>query len=188
MGWLNVQQLDGSSLTPGATVTATLPSSSTSAQSGLRVVPSWAAGATPVFLGLRSTANGDAGLAASLAGRVHVYSANITNTYDAGASETRWEGSLAAGGAWAQPAASLVVRVKSFSAAGATVTVCRKAGAETAASCAAGLDNDCNGLVGAADPACPKPLAQSIRPIPRRVVARPARGLAKQALLRRTAV
>ncbi len=188
MGWLSVQQLDGSSLTPGATVTATLASSSASSQSGLRVVPNWAAGAAPVFLGVRSTAGGDAGLAASLAGQVHVYTANISNTFDAGASETRWEGTLAAGAAWAQPAAGLVVRVKSVGATGATLTVCRKAGAETAASCAAGLDNDCNGLVGTADPACPKPLAQSIRPVPRRQVARPPRGLAKQALLRRTAV
>ncbi len=58
----------------------------------------------------------------------------------------------------------------------AVLTVCRKGGAETPASCTAGQDNDCNGLAGAADPACRpmlvgKPLQVQA---PRKVVRRPA--------------
>lgn len=57
----------------------------------------------------------------------------------------------------------------------AVVTVCRKGGAETPASCKAGRDNDCNGLAGAADPACKTALAGSLPPLkpPRRRVRRP---------------
>jgi hypothetical protein len=60
----------------------------------------------------------------------------------------------AAGQAWEYPEAGVVLRVTALRGDAAAVTVCRKAGAETAASCAAGVDADCNGLAGARDPAC----------------------------------
>ena len=60
----------------------------------------------------------------------------------------------AANQAWEQPESGLVVRVKSTGAKAAAVTVCRRAGRETLASCAAQLDNDCNGLTGSNDPTC----------------------------------
>lgn len=78
---------------------------------------------------------------------------------------------------WTYAAASLVVRMRGVEGAAALVTVCRKGGAETPATCAAGQDNDCNGLAGKADPACQPMLKgnnspQQVRP-PRKVVRRP---------------
>lgn len=71
------------------------------------------------------------------------------------AKETSWLQMLdSAGQSWSSNATGLVVRLVAAYAGSATVTVCRPAGAETAASCSAGLDNDCNGLVGTQDPAC----------------------------------
>ena len=101
----------------------------------------------------RTKANGDAALEPQLAGKLHLYTTGITNTYDPRV--TSWKGSLsAAGSAWTHPTAGLVVRLKAAGRTAARVTLCRKAGKETLASCQAGMDNDCNGLVGVKDPRC----------------------------------
>ena len=94
----------------------------------------------------------DAALGAQYAGKLNILTAPITNSYDT--QETSWVTALASGQSWSQAATGLVVRLSSVSGGFAHLTVCRKGGAETAATCAAGTDNDCNGLVGAADPAC----------------------------------
>ena len=168
MGWVSLQQLDGSSLKAGQTVTAVIAAQASltkdtaaSRSAGLRISPGWAAGVQPIYVGYRTRAAGsaDATLAAAQGGKVHVYASAITNAYDA--QTTDWKAQLGVGGSWSAPAAGLVVRVKAASPTAATVTVCRKAGAETLASCKAGLDNDCNGLVGAKDPACVPLLAKA---------------------------
>ena len=82
MGWITVQQLDGSSLAPGQTVTITMASQSASPNSGLRIVPTWAAGADPLFVGYRTKAKGDTWLADEVAGRVSIYTSAISGTYD----------------------------------------------------------------------------------------------------------
>lgn len=105
----------------------------------------------------------------------------ITNTFDA--RPTTWRASLgAAGDTWRHAASGLVVRLAGVGAGRATVTVCRKGGAETAATCAAGVDFDCNGLAGAKDPACAKfatkaavQVSPSPRPPPPPLVRRSAR-------------
>ncbi|PRW57195.1 hypothetical protein C2E21_4079 [Chlorella sorokiniana] len=166
MGWVSLQQLDGTSLKAGQTVTAvvaaqaSLTAANTATRSaGLRITPSWSAGAQPIFVGYRTRAagSGDATLPADQAGKVHLYTSAISNTYDP--QPTDWKAQLAAGGSWS--AAGLVVRVKAAGPTSATVTVCRRAGAETLASCQAGLDNDCNGRVGSADAACATLLAKA---------------------------
>ena len=152
LGWISVQQLDGTSLKPGQTVETILASNSASPRSGLRIVPSWAAGVDPLFLGYRTKVGGDAAAGADIASKLHVNSAGITNSFDP--KETTWHAALGAGQAWTHPTAGLVVRLKAAFPGSATVTICRKAGAETLASCRAGADNDCNGLAGTADPVC----------------------------------
>jgi hypothetical protein len=166
MGWLSVQQLDGTSLKAGQTVRATLLSQAVASSAGLRIVPSWVAGVDPVFVGFRTKRGGDAGLETQDSGKVHVHTAAIANTFDA--KLTVWRAGLVAGQAWSDATTGLVVRVTSISTStsSAAVTVCRKGGAETSASCQAGLDNDCNGLVGAKDPACAKLLLK--RPLRKR--------------------
>lgn len=72
-------------------------------------------------------------------------------------------GSVSNGSAWEHPTAGLVVRLTSVSRTSAVVTLCRKAGPETLASCRAGLDNDCNSLVGDQDAACLKLTRRPIR-------------------------
>lgn len=159
LGWLTVRQLDGASLRAGQTVTAALPTQAASDRTGLRILASWATGVEPVFLGFRTRSRGDAGLDRAVAGRVLIHTSAINNTYDA--QFTTLLAAMPVGQAWEYPAAGLVVRFRAVAAAAgsrsstATVSVCRRGGAETAATCAAGTDNDCNGLAGAKDPACP---------------------------------
>ena len=62
----------------------------------------------------------------------------------------------AVGESWEHAASGLVLHFNHVANGTALVTACRKTGAETATSCAAGRDNDCNGLAGTADPACTK--------------------------------
>ena len=133
---------------------ATLLSQAASSRTGLRIVPSWVAGVDPVFVGFRTRQGGDAGLEPEVVGKVHVHTAAIANTFDA--KLTIWRAGLAASQAWADATTGLVVRVTRTGKSSAAVTVCRRGGAETAASCKAGLDNDCYGLAGAKDPACAK--------------------------------
>ena len=92
MGWITAQQWDGGKLLPGYTLTATLASQSTTSRSGLRIVPTWAAAADPLFVGYRTKAKGDSWLSADVAGKVSIYSAAITGTYDA--QLTTWLGSF----------------------------------------------------------------------------------------------
>jgi len=73
----------------------------------------------------------------------------------------------AAGQSWEYEAASLMVRFVSAADKTAQVSVCRKGGhAETGASCAAGLDWDCNGLMGTDDPACRQARRQQATKLP----------------------
>ena len=75
-----------------------------------------------------------------------------------------------------------MIRLRALAGTTAQVSVCRVGGAETAATCAAGQDNDCNGLAGRADPACASllPAPAVLRPVARpwRQVRRPPRGAA----------
>lgn len=61
----------------------------------------------------------------------------------------------AVGDSWNSTAAGLVLRFFRVTRTGeAVLRVCRRGGPETLLTCQRGLDNDCNGLAGAADPAC----------------------------------
>ncbi|PSC76701.1 subunit of the ESCRT-III complex [Micractinium conductrix] len=86
LGWTSAQQLDGASLAPGQTVTATLASQTTAGAArgaALRVLPDWApAGTAPLFVGYRSRELGDAELPPSLAGRLLIYSAPSAHSLD----------------------------------------------------------------------------------------------------------
>ncbi|EFN55656.1 hypothetical protein CHLNCDRAFT_57838 [Chlorella variabilis] len=133
MGWLQVQQLNGSTLAAGQTVTVTLASQAATSHR------------------YRTAEGGDADLPSEVAGKVHVYTSWSASTRDA--QPSNWEAALEGGQSWSSSAAGLVVRVRSISndtgsAAAAVVSVCRRAGPETVASCLAGSDNDCNGLAG----------------------------------------
>ena len=161
LGWLTVQQLDGTSLAAGQTVQTTMRSQALTSRTGLRIVPTWVAGVEPVFVGFRTRQGGDLALEDQYVGKVHVYTSAIAHTYDP--KFTIWRAGMKAGQAWADSTTGLVVRVTSIVSGTANVTVCRRGGAETAASCQAGLDNDCNGVVGARDPACSRLLKQLAR-------------------------
>ena len=87
--------------------------------------------------------------------------AAIANTFDP--KPTNWMGSVGNGSAWEHPTAGLVVRLRNVSRSAAAVTLCRKAGPETLASCRAGVDNDCNGLAGDKDSACLKLIRRPLR-------------------------
>lgn len=180
MGWLSLCQLDGTALRPGKTVTATIYAQAQavgvlSRAGGVRVQPTWVPGQAPIFVGYRTRTGGDAQLDPTLAGRVHIYASNISSTYDP--QPTMYKGGLARGASYTDPDTSLVVRVTGMTSATATITLCRRVGTETLASCKANLDGDCNGLVGTRDPACAKLLAADA-----------AAKRAKQALMRRSAV
>eukprot|EP00887_Chlorella_sp_A99_P007092 scaffold2.g7092.t1 len=154
-GFTPVQQLDGGTLAPGTPLALTLPALSAGgvATRGARLLPSWAPGEPAVFLGYRLAQGLDAGLSDGFAGCTSVHTSAISNTYDP--QLTYLQATLGDGQAWeSSAAAGIVVRQVSHDATQATVTVCRVGGAETAASCAGGLDWDCNGLAGAADPTC----------------------------------
>ncbi|KAL4421241.1 hypothetical protein ABPG75_010532 [Micractinium tetrahymenae] len=173
LGWITAQQIDGTAITPGQTLTFNINSQSVSRQTGLRVT--LGTGTDPLFVGYRTKAGGDSGAPNSIVGfykapgRLHLHTAPIANTFDA--QPTDWKGTLsAAGSAWAHPTAGLVVRLKSATATAAVVTLCRKAGPETMASCQAGLDNDCNGKVGSQDAACAALMSRAA------ALARPRRG------------
>lgn len=85
-----MQQLDGSRLSPGQTVTARLPSQSVTATgAGLRIVPDWVprwndtqAGTAPLFVGYRTKQGGDAQLFDMYAGKANVYTSAIANARD----------------------------------------------------------------------------------------------------------
>ncbi|KAL4421234.1 hypothetical protein ABPG75_010525 [Micractinium tetrahymenae] len=161
LGWVTMQQIDGTTIKPGQTLTFSVSSQAVSRQAGLRIT--LGNSSDPLFVGYRTKAGGDAaapvdiaGLLSSITpGRLHLYTAAIANTFDP--QPTDWKGSLGTlGSSWAHPTAGIVVRLKSINRTAAVVTLCRKAGPETPASCRAGLDNDCNGLAGDKDPACLK--------------------------------
>lgn len=100
MGWLTLQQLDSSSLKPGQTVQLRLASQAISSQTGARIdVSSWVAGVDPIFVGFRTAERGDRGLSAGAAGRVHVYTAPTSHTFDS--RPTLWKAGLE-GEAWAR--------------------------------------------------------------------------------------
>ncbi|PSC77062.1 hypothetical protein C2E20_0521 [Micractinium conductrix] len=159
LGWISVQQVDGASLAPGQTVTATLASQSVGRaqggglRRGVRIVPTWAPAVDPLFLGYRTRHGGDATLPDGAANKLSVYTAAIKGADDA--RMTTWEGALAAGESWTHPTAGLVVRFRSVvNGTTAVVSVCRKGGVETLQSCQANRDMDCNGLAGVNDRAC----------------------------------
>lgn len=161
MGWLSLTQLDGDSLRPGQTRPLRLSAQPTAAaagpggSAGVRINATWVP-AVPeaIFVGYRTRSGGDVALAASMVNRVIVYQSASVNTFDAQYSKRR--AALGAGQAWTHAESGVVVRVRSVGAAAAELTVCRKSasGKEDAASCKAGLDNDCNGKVGKDESAC----------------------------------
>ena len=167
LGWQALRQADGSVLTPGATVVATLPPQHASPSAGLRVVPDWAPGALPLYLSYRVRQAQDGELWEEYTEAVVIYQMDgkFQSAYMEGLDQGGvWATSGSARvvpaqeyryGSWAVPHSGLVVRVlRSGEPGGATVSVCRPAGPETAASCAAGRDNDCNGMAGVGDTAC----------------------------------
>lgn len=167
LGWQAHQQADGAALKPGSTIVATLPPQHASPAAGLRIVPDWVRGARPVYLSYRLAADQDSDLYAEFSGKVNIYQMNEK-------SRSGWMAAVAVGGSWAPDGrftfkgpwsaeaeqwssklySSLVVRVLSGGPSGATVSICRRSGVETAASCAAGRDNDCNGKAGIEDAGC----------------------------------
>ena len=78
LGWLNVQQFNSSGLRAGAALQVRLNSQAVTPRSGLRIVPDWANGTDPIFLGYRTAERGDVSLSGSVAQRVSIYSAAIT--------------------------------------------------------------------------------------------------------------
>ena len=155
LGFLTVQQLDDSMLAPGQTVTVQLASQATAARSGLRIVPSWAPDQLPMYAGYRTAVGVDAALPDGTKGLVHIHTAASKHARDA--QDTTWQAKLALGESWSFAATGITLRFTGMMKAGggtAVLTVCRKDGEETAVSCAAGRDNDCNGLAGASDPKC----------------------------------
>ena len=171
LGWITVQQIDWTAVQPGQTVALTLISQSLSSQAGLRITG--LSSSDPVFVGYRTRAGGDASATADVAGdpgglgRLHLHTAPISGTFDPRA--TTWHAALdSPAQSWALTDAGLVVRLKSATSTAATVILCRKAGPETLASCQAGLDNDCNGRVGAQDAACLPMLVQAYGLAPKR--------------------
>lgn len=155
MGWQALQQVDSGALPAGGTVAVTLPAQHTSPAAGVRLaVGTWAPGASALYLGYRQAAGPDSALPAKYANKVNIYQTALSGGTDD--DTTKWLAAVPVGGSWASdPKIGIVVRVLSQAGgSGVSVSVCRRAGAETAASCAAGADNDCNGLAGAADGAC----------------------------------
>ena len=160
---------------------ATLPPQHASPAAGLRIVPDWAPGAGPLYLSYRQAAAQDGDLPWDYSDKVSIYQQD-------GTLQSGWMAAVAVGGVWAPDGSfdssgpwaaearpwsdalysSLVVRVLSGGGSGGvTVSVCRRGGAETAASCAAGRDHDCNGKAGAAD-AGGRPVMQAKSPPPNR--------------------
>ncbi len=169
LGWITAQELSWSSMSPGQTQSFNVNSQSLSRLTGVRLtnLPI----NDPLFVGYRTRAGGDATATSDIAGdlggpgRLHIYTAPIANTFDA--KMTTKQATLnAAGQSWALPGTRLVVRLVRATNSAAVVTLCRKAGPETLASCQAGLDNDCNGKVGAADAACAPLLRREARAAP----------------------
>jgi len=83
MGWIAVQQLNGSDLARGQTVVASLASQSLYDRSGLRIVPTWADDVDPLYLGFRTADGMDATLPPEVLGRVGVHTSAITGPEDA---------------------------------------------------------------------------------------------------------
>ena len=170
LGWLRTQQLDGTSLPPATTVSVTLPAQTRGAPSGLRIRLPFM-GATSLFLGYRLPEGGDAGLPAAYTGKVSVYSHAATDNYNGlGALSYHLAALGAPGAAFTHAPTGIVFTLTGVDAeAGqATVRVCRTAAssAETATTCEAGADGDCNGLAGGDDPACAAFLASPPPPSP----------------------
>lgn len=180
MGWITVQLLER--LSEGEAQTISLASQALSNKSGLRIVPSWNE-ADPLFLGFRTPHGPDATLPEDVANKVGVYTSPISHTFDL--RPTTLHALLGPGQSWeytdlvvtfarttnitmVPDTTTAVVNVPA-----AVVTVCRRGGPrETAASCKAGLDWDCNGLAGPLDPACQRPIQRLVRRPPRRLFLR----------------
>ncbi|KAL4859446.1 Autolysin [Chlorella vulgaris] len=161
-GWLSMQVLDGGLLTAAATVTATFAAQTVARSSGLKVkISSWAA-ADNIYLGYRLAEGGDAALSSIYSNKVNVYTFPGVGTGSDSESLSFWLGAFGAGQSFSHAKApGLVFKCLTLSGGQATVTVCRKSasGVETLQTCAAGLDGDCDGLKGVADPDCASFLA-----------------------------
>lgn len=105
LGWLPVQELDGTSLKPGQTRSIRLLAQSSAGArgarsgpnvaGGVRIKPTWVAGADPIFVGFRTRGGGDRGLPSSYVNRVHVYTSPVANTFDSRIS--MWRAGLVGG-------------------------------------------------------------------------------------------
>lgn len=85
-GWLTATEFDASNFSPGQTAVLRLDSQSVygnSARSAARVIPSWAPGAMPLFVGYRTAVGVDAALAPGLAGRVLLHTSHVSGAQDA---------------------------------------------------------------------------------------------------------
>lgn len=71
---------------------------------------------------------------------------------------------IAAGQAWQEPLSGLVLTYRGVVNGTHAVVVCRRVGNETLSSCKAGLDFNCDGLAGAADPTCARLLRRAPPP------------------------
>lgn len=73
LGWISVRQFNGSNLRPGQTVSTWITSQAAAPASGVRIVPTWAPAADPVFVGFRTAAGGDARLGEEFVKKLNVY-------------------------------------------------------------------------------------------------------------------
>ncbi|KAL4425743.1 hypothetical protein ABPG75_009759 [Micractinium tetrahymenae] len=158
LGWLAPQVLDSSSLGPGDTRSVTFAAQSRSKYSGMQIdATTWLGGQnTTLYVSLRLPESGDSALGLPYTGHVNVH--NFTSRDNFTPRLSYLLGTLGEGEGMAEDVSGLVISVTDISpqAGTATVVVCRKApgGLETAATCQAGKDGDCDGLAGAADPDC----------------------------------
>ena len=84
MGWLNVRHLNGTSLPAAATYNTSMGVQAVSPNlSGIRIVPTWAPGVDPIFVGFRWAVRGDEFLPPSLTRRIHIYTSKISHYRDA---------------------------------------------------------------------------------------------------------
>lgn len=84
MGWTTTRTFNGSNLPAATTYESFLGIGSVSpGMSAIRIVPTWAPGVDPIFVGFRWSVRGDEFLPLSLSNRVHIYSSSISGSRDA---------------------------------------------------------------------------------------------------------
>ncbi|PRW59320.1 hypothetical protein C2E21_2437 [Chlorella sorokiniana] len=163
-GWLSAAEFDRRNLGRGQTITLTLAAQGTPSDGryrAVRVVPSWvpafangSAAVDPLFIGYRTGLGVDASLYDTMKNHVLLYTSPVKTARDP--QYTTRRAALKGKTVWNYDAADLVVRTQALTRDAAQISICRQAPGrqETAASCAKGLDYNCDGRVGPADPQC----------------------------------